>query len=471
MRAHAVRRTVRLAGLALMGLTLLLALRIVAGKLLGPFVLARAEREFQRDVGSLELADWFAPAPPSDQNLGMRLLEIGRRLPPDLRKQLKIVRDVPLGGESENAIVGLQEVVARQQRLLDELRTLPELPQSGAERIGGSADTFTRSSGAYANPDELLLPAQILAADARLALHSGDRTRALADLRALRWIATILRRDPGAFPWMLARPAEQHALTVANILLQRDGAAVAAGVSAELAALEAGGSDLRRMLAGEALLGRKMTRERTLVPAAHEQDAPWADLFFPFTSAHLEAASLSSSAFVARALEIPVPRWPRDWADPSLERSQLVGLICPWAPFPVVEPTLQRLDFDGLREAQRLASARRLGRIAAALAIEPPRTDATTPPPEPFAGAYAPLPWSDEPPQIERQPDGSWTVSSPLGAELCRERQPGEPDTPATMRESRALLFRWEVPAPRVGNADPPLPVEGKTNPNLERQR
>lgn len=469
MRFRSIRRALRFAGLMLMGLTLLVALRIVAGKLAGPSVLARAEREFQRDVGSLELANWFQPAPPPDQNLGTRLLAIGRRLPSDLRRQLQIVRGVPLGGESDDAILGLQEVIARQQRLLEELRALPDLPQSGADRLEGPAGSSKRSSAAYANSEEVLLPAQILAADARLALHLDDRARALADLRALQWLSTILRRDPGLLSWALARPAEEHALTIARVLLQRDGAEVAAGVSAELAALETG-SDLRRMLAGEALLSRQMTRERTMASAAPEQGAPWADLLFPYTSAHLEAASLSSSAFVARALEIPVPRWPRDWADPSLGRSQLHGLICPWAPFPVVEPTLRRLVFDGLREGQRFASARRLGRIAAALAIEGPRAHATTPPPEPFAGAEAPLLWSDEPPRLERQPDGSWVISSPRGAELCRERQPGEPDIPAATRESRALLFRWEVPAPPVGNANPPLPVEGKTNPNLERE-
>ncbi len=470
MRAHAARRVIRLTGLALMGLSLLLALRIVAGKVLGPFVLARAEREFQRDVGSLELADWFAPAPPPEQNLAMRLLEIAHGLPSDLRKQLRIVRNVPLGGESEKAISQLQELVAAHRQSLDRLRALPGLSQSGADRLGGSISTFDRFAGAYENPWVLLQPSQILAADARLALHQGDRTRALADVRALQWTSTVLRRDPGTLPSMLALPAEQSALTIARVLLQRHGAEVAPAVSAELAALEEG-SDLRRMLAGEALLGRLMTRERTIASAAHERFAPWTALLFPYTAAHFEAASLSSSSSAARAMEIPVPRWPRDWADPSLGRSQLLGLIWPWAPVPVVEPTLRQHRFLSLREAQRLASVRRLGRITAALAIEPPRTVATTPPPEPFAGAFAPLPWSDEPPRLERQPDGSWVVSSPRGAALCRERQPGEPDIPAATRESQALLFRWELPAPRPGNARPPLPVEGKTNPNLERQR
>lgn len=471
MNLRLVRRTLRLAGLALMGLVLLVALRIVAGKLVGPSVLARAEREFQRDVGSLELADWAPPAPPREQDARLRLLEIARGFPSDLPVQLRGLNTLELGQESEQQIVALRVVVERHRSTLSELRRLAELPGSS---IGSTEELYGRHPIAqepFWNGEVGFLACRLLTAEARVALRDGVISRAIEDLAALRAVTLVFRRIPHLLAAAHARAAELRTLDLARVLLRHGGPEAIRAVGRELDLLdEAPGC--QSVFAGEALGARQWIRQLVQEGAfGGGRKGSWIELVFPFTAEHFQAEVLTRYAFAVRSSTIPAPRWPANWTNPPSTGPMLWAYLWPWASMPIVGVTFQTIAFATLDEEQFVVTARRLGRIAAAIALRPPSTEVDTLSPESFAGGSAPLLWSDELPRIERRDRDSWLVSSPEGIRRLGPTSNLRGSRPDNWFETRERLLSWELPAPRPGNARPPLPVEGKTNPNLERQR
>jgi len=449
-----IRRALRLFALGLAGLLLLAAARIVAGKLAGPHVLARAERDFARHVGPLELAAWAPGHLPAEQNGALALWHATDAIAPWPGGGIPPLSRVLLSeGVSEPNL--LDEAISwtsRNRETLAALRRLVDFPWSsfGDPRDRGLSPAARES---LEDPLRFLLPIRLLLADAGLALHAGDRRRVLEDLAAMRVITVMLRREPILLTHGVSGALEQQTLGVAHAVLRTEGDAVAAGVAAEIAALAAA-PGLRHALAGEALLARewlrRMVSEEGSRPGRRDS---WPDLLEPFTADHYVADHLAATTRVVRGMATPAPRWPERWTNPPELWPQLVALVWPLAPAPLAGVSIQTLGFHYAEAEQFLLSSRRLGEIATRLAG---RTS-EAPPLAELPGGEAPLPWSDEPPRIERRADGGWTVSAPAGIRKVWAGYREEGSIPRSWFEARERLLRWEVPPP---SPSPEVPGE-----------
>jgi|GEM_PF-1939746 hypothetical protein len=454
-----IRRAFRLSALALAGLLLLAAARIVAGKLAGPYVLARAEREFALHVGPLEIEAWV-PAPlPAEENGALALWQATAAIRPwPGERPPTLPRLLAEGAAPDRKLLAeAGEWVARNREAITALRRLVDFP--GAEFPGWRTLEVVRvwlETGR--DPRRFFLPHHLLLMDAGLALRASDWNRALEDLAAMRAITVMLRQEPILILHSLSGTFEEQTLAVAHATLRAGGQVVAPGVAAELAALAAA-PDLRHGLAGETLLARngirQLVEERR--PSAHRHGG-WPDLFEPSTADHYVAGSLAATTRVVRGMPIPAPRWPAHWTNPPELWPQLVALLWPLAPAPATTVPVQVIGFQMVEAEQYVLSSRRLGLIATRLTSR----SSEAPPLADLPGGEAPLLWSDEPPRIERRADGGWTVSAPAGIRKVWVSYREEGSIPRSRFESRERLLYWEVPASPPPSEVPPSEVPGE---------
>ncbi len=434
---RAARRTLLLIGVLLS----LVAARIVAGKSLGGWVLARERARFERAVGPLDPASLAAPSIPDDQNAARALAGAihSLTLNPDENTLIRRVRR--LTPPSTDDLTAVRLLTTRQAAALARLRAAAALAQSSfgprPDLFHGGAERFALAGWLWA--------AQLVSADGREAIASGDDRRLDADLATLHGITRVLRREPVAFFGLLGGAAEEIQLDLLRHALARgmtgEGLARAELQLTELARLP-GPAEIAH---GEAVFGAAMLERPFAAPPAGSFRERAEALLWPWSEGHVIAGYLVSWGRLAGLARRPQASWPPDRELAESSFSKLRRWLDPTAPLPTVRDRLLPTLLDGLRKLQVDAAIEQLAGLTVGLARRASLGGDFPSSLGDLPGAERPDPASGTVPAYTRTEDHGARIQLSALRPLAGHQGP----TPQAMHEAdarRQALTSWRLP-------------------------
>ncbi len=432
-------RALRVISLLVAGLATLLLAVSVAYKTFA-WARVRAERTaWQRDVGSLDFADYATPRLSDGNNALPGLLEAGASVPrlgeeasaalvhfldrPDLPLDAAAIAALRRAADSGAAAVARAAIAAAQPRASLGLRQ-PEDVFGLTERLG-----------------QLQLLEGFLGAEVALAAGEHDEPRALRALAIDARIVEALRAEPTLLPLIVSIGLEKRYFARTRAYLATAPNASAAGKLLPEIERIARAPGFARGLASEGALVATVSRQPDSRFAPRRGKDWLLGLLLPVSLHDQEAATLAALRETLGLADSPYVEWRQRFEDPELSRKPAArGSL-----YVIVEQALQTPARIQLREEQLLRDTRRLAIAAIRFYSrgnptgdpeEAGSSTGDTPPRSALSGG--PLRW-------RRNTDGRWQVS------FDGAREALEPLRDSTYRRSldRDLeLLVWAPPAP-----------------------